>query len=61
VLSTSPYQKVPTTTQNEAIVVTTPVVVEPQVQRKTVQLPAKATERSKSTVTTTTIRPASSQ
>ncbi|MFM2332588.1 MAG: hypothetical protein RIQ74_1414, partial [Pseudomonadota bacterium] len=62
VLSTSPYQKVPTTTQNEAIVVTTPVaVVEPQVQRKTVQLPAKATERSKSTVTTTTIRPTSSQ
>ena len=62
VLSTSPYQKVPTTTQNEAIVVTTPIaVVEPQVQRKIVQLPAKATERSKSTVTTTTIRPASSQ
>ncbi|WP_277561319.1 type II secretion system secretin GspD [Acinetobacter beijerinckii] len=59
---TSPYQKVPTAAQKETVVVTTPVVVvEPQVQKKTVQLPAKATERSKSTVTTTTIRPASSQ
>ncbi|MFM6907359.1 MAG: type II secretion system secretin GspD [Acinetobacter tjernbergiae] len=61
-LSTSPYQKVPVMTQKEAVVVTTPVaVVQPQVQRKTVQLPAKATERSKSTVATTTVRPASSQ
>ncbi|MFW2162092.1 type II secretion system secretin GspD [Acinetobacter beijerinckii] len=59
---TSPYQKVPTAAQKETVVVTTPVVVvEPQVQKKTVLLPAKATERSKSTVTTTTIRPASSQ
>ena len=61
-VSSSPYQKVPTTTQKKAVVITKPVVVvEPQIQRKTVQLPAKATERSKHTVTTTTIRPASSQ
>lgn len=59
----SPYQKVPTATQaNKTVVVTTPVAVEaPQVQQKTVQLPVKETERSKNTVTTTTIRPASSQ
>ncbi|UUM27937.1 type II secretion system secretin GspD [Acinetobacter colistiniresistens] len=58
----SPYQKVPTATQGKAVVVTTPVAVEaPQVQQRTVQLPVKETERSKNTVTTTTIRPASSQ
>ncbi|GAA5632668.1 secretin XcpQ [Acinetobacter calcoaceticus] len=59
----SPYQKVPTATQaQKTVVVTTPVAVEqPQVQQKTVQLPVKETERSKNTVTTTTIRPASSQ
>ncbi|WP_151716630.1 MULTISPECIES: type II secretion system secretin GspD [Acinetobacter] len=63
VVSNSPYQKVPTATQaKQTVVVTTPVAVEePQVQQKTVQLPAKSTERSKNTVTTTTIRPVSSQ
>ncbi|MGA6137658.1 type II secretion system secretin GspD [Acinetobacter dispersus] len=63
VVSNSPYQKVPTTTQaKQTVVVTTPVAVEePLVQQKTVQLPAKSTERSKNTVTTTTIRPVSSQ
>ncbi|WP_033133931.1 type II secretion system secretin GspD [Acinetobacter sp. MN12] len=59
----SPYQKVPTATQaKKTVVVTTPVAIEePSVQQKTVQLPVKETERSKNTVTTTTIRLASSQ
>ncbi|NNP68319.1 type II secretion system secretin GspD [Acinetobacter sp. Ac_5812] len=59
----SPYQKVPTATQaKKTVVVTTPVAIEePPVQQKRVQLPVKETERSKNTVTTTTIRPASSQ
>ncbi|MDO3665881.1 type II secretion system secretin GspD [Acinetobacter higginsii] len=59
----SPYQKVPTATQaKKTVVVTTPVAIEePSVQQKMVQLPVKETERSKNTVTTTTIRPASSQ
>ncbi|MCU4338802.1 type II secretion system secretin GspD [Acinetobacter dispersus] len=63
VVSNSPYQKVPTATQaKQTVVVTTPVAVEePLVQQKIVQLPAKSTERSKNTVTTTTIRPVSSQ
>lgn len=63
IVKNSPYQKVPTATQaQKAVVVTTPVAVEqPQLQQKTVQLPVKETERSKNTVTTTTIRPASSQ
>ncbi len=60
--TTSPYQKVPTATQNQSSVVTTPVVtIEPQVQQQSIQLPAISTERSKNTVTTTTIRSASSQ
>lgn len=60
--TTSPYQKVPTATQNQSSVVTTPVAtMEPQVQQQSIQLPAKSTERSKNTVTTTTIRSASSQ
>ena len=60
--TTSPYQKVPTATQNQSSVVTTPVAtMEPQVQQRSIQLPAKSTERSKNTVTTTTIRSASSQ
>lgn len=60
--TTSPYQKVPTATQTQSSVVTTPVAtIEPQVQQQTIQLPAKSTERSKNTVTTTTIRSASSQ
>lgn len=60
--TTSPYQKVPTATQNQSSVVTTPVAtIEPQVQQQSIQPPAKSTERSKNTVTTTTIRSASSQ
>lgn len=60
--TTSPYQKVPTATQNQSSIVTTPVAtIEPQVQQQSIQLPAKSTERSKNTVTTTTIRSASSQ
>ncbi len=60
--TTSPYQTVPTATQNQSSVVTTPVAtMEPQVQQQSIQLPAKSTERSKNTVTTTTIRSASSQ
>jgi general secretion pathway protein D len=63
IVKNSPYQKVPTATQaQKTVVVTTPVAVEqPQLQQKTVQLPVKETERSKNTVTTTTIRPVSSQ
>ena len=61
-LNSSPYQKVPTATQNKTVVVTTPVAIDaPSVQKQSIQLPAKATERSKNTVTTTTIRPAYSQ
>ena len=62
VLNSSPYQKVPTAIQSKTVVVTTPVAVDaPPVQRQSIQLPAKATERSRNTVTTTTIRPAYSQ
>ena len=62
VLNSSPYQKVPTAIQSKTVVVTTPVAVDaPPVQRQSIQLPAKATERSKNTVTTTTIRPTYSQ
>ena len=61
-LNSSPYQKVPTAIQSKTVVVTTPVAVDaPPVQRQSIQLPAKATERKKNTVTTTTIRPAYSQ
>ncbi|ENU95058.1 type II secretion system protein D [Acinetobacter sp. CIP 102082] len=62
VLNSSPYQKVPTAIQSKTVVVTTPVAVDaPPVQRQSIQLPAKATERSRNTVTTTTIRPTYSQ
>lgn len=62
VLNSSPYQKVPTAIQSKTVVVTTPVAVDaPPVQRQSIQLPAKATERSRNTVTTTTIHPAYSQ
>ena len=61
-LNSSSYQKVPTAIQSKTVVVTTPVAVDaPPVQRQSIQLPAKATERSRNTVTTTTIRPAYSQ
>ncbi|MEC8567772.1 MAG: type II secretion system protein GspD, partial [Pseudomonadota bacterium] len=61
--NSSPYQKVPTATQqNQSGAVSTPVAEDrPVVQQKSVALPVKETERSKNTVTTTTIRPASSQ
>lgn len=61
-LNSSAYQKVPTAIQSKTVVVTTPVAVDaPPVQRQSIQLPAKATERSRNTVTTTTIRPTYSQ
>ena len=61
-LNSSSYQKVPTAIQSKTVVVTTPVAVDaPPVQRQSIQLPAKATERSRNTVTTTTIRPTYSQ
>ncbi len=62
-IANSPYQKVPTATQqNQSGAVSTPVAEDrPVVQQKSVALPVKETERSKNTVTTTTIRPASSQ
>ena len=61
-LNSSSYQKVPTAIQGKTVVVTTPVAVDaPPVQRQSIQLPAKATERSRNTVTTTTIRPTYSQ
>ncbi|WP_151981845.1 type II secretion system secretin GspD [Acinetobacter guerrae] len=53
----SNYQKVPSSGQNQ--VVATPVAVEPAVQRQSIALPAKEVERTKNTVTTTTVRPAS--
>ncbi|EFF83846.1 general secretion pathway protein D [Acinetobacter haemolyticus ATCC 19194] len=54
-INNSPYQKVPTATQQKTSAVTTPVATaQPPLQKK-------AVERSKSTVTTTTLHPASSQ
>lgn len=54
-VNASPYQNVPTATQSQTAVVTTPVAtVEAPLQKRSV-------ERSKNTVTTTTIHPASSQ
>ena len=54
-MNNSPYQKVPTATQQKTSVVTTPVATaQPPLQKK-------AVERSKNTVTTTTLHPASSQ
>ncbi|MCH7308796.1 type II secretion system secretin GspD [Acinetobacter sp. NIPH 1852] len=54
-VNASPYQNVPTATQRQTAVVTTPVAtVEAPLQKRSV-------ERSKNTVTTTTIHPASSQ
>ncbi|MGQ2387394.1 type II secretion system secretin GspD [Acinetobacter ursingii] len=51
------YQQVPSSGQNQ--VITTPVAVEPAVQRQSIALPAKEVERTKNTVTTTTVRPTS--
>jgi len=54
----STYQKVPTAIQQKTVVVTTPVAVEPVVVKKqTIVVPVKETKRTKSTVTTTTVRP----
>lgn len=54
-INNSPYQKVPTATQQKTSAVTTPVTTaQPPLQKK-------AVERSKNTVTTTTLHPASSQ
>lgn len=54
-INNSPYQKVPTATQQKTSAVTTPVATaQPPLQKK-------AVERSKNTVTTTTLHPASSQ
>ncbi|MFW2057329.1 type II secretion system protein GspD [Acinetobacter haemolyticus] len=53
-INNSPYQKVPTATQQKTSAVTTPVATAQPLQKK-------AVERSKNTVTTTTLHPASSQ
>ncbi|WP_130803519.1 type II secretion system secretin GspD [Acinetobacter ihumii] len=53
----SNYQVVPSSGQNQ--VVTTPIAVEPAVQQQSIALPAKDVERTRNTVTTTTLRPAS--
>ncbi|NAR35476.1 type II secretion system secretin GspD [Acinetobacter haemolyticus] len=54
-INNSPYQKVPTAMQQKTSAVTTPVATaQPPLQKK-------AVERSKNTVTTTTLHPASSQ
>lgn len=55
VVNNSPYQNVPTATQQKTSVVTTPVATaQPPLQKQSV-------ERSQNTVTTTTLHPASSQ
>lgn len=53
-INNSPYQNVPTATQQKTSAVTTPVATAQPLQKK-------AVERSKNTVTTTTLHPASSQ
>ncbi|NNG81069.1 type II secretion system secretin GspD [Acinetobacter sp. ANC 5378] len=55
------YQTVPSGGQNKsnAATVTTPVAIEPMVQRQVIQVPKSEVERTKNTVTTTTIRSAS--
>lgn len=52
------YQKVPSGGQNQsnAAVVTTPVAIEPVVQRQVIAAPKSEVKRTKNTVTTTTIR-----
>lgn len=49
------YQQVPS--GGKSSTVTTPVVVQPSVQRQTLQLPEPEVNRTKNTVTTTTLRP----
>ena len=52
------YQTVPSAAQNQsnAAVVTTPVAIEPVVQRQIIQAPSSTVTKSKNTVTTTTVR-----
>ena len=57
----SAYQTVPTATAPQTAAVTTPVAIEPEVQKQVVVLPEASTQRTKNTVTTTTIRSVSSQ
>ena len=57
----SAYQTVPTATVPQTATVTTPVAIEPEVQKQVVVLPEASTQRTKNTVTTTTIRSVSSQ
>lgn len=54
--ASSTYRQVPSGGQNQ--VISTPVAVEPAVSQQSIALPAKEVERTKNTVTTTTVRPA---
>ncbi|MGM7342482.1 hypothetical protein ACOI3M_21930, partial [Acinetobacter baumannii] len=49
------YQQLPSGGKSSTI--TTPVAVEPTVQKQTLQLPDPEINRTKNTVTTTTLRP----
>jgi general secretion pathway protein D len=51
------YQQVPS--GGKSSTVTTPVAVQPSVQRQPLQLPEPEVNRTKNTVTTTTLRPIS--
>lgn len=53
------YQQVPS--GGKTSTVTTPVAVEPAVQKQTLQLPDPEVSRTKNTVTTTTLRPSTAQ
>ncbi|MCG9494326.1 type II secretion system secretin GspD [Acinetobacter pittii] len=53
------YQQVPS--GGKTSTVTTPVAVEPAVQKQTLQLPNPEVNRTKNTVTTTTLRPSTAQ
>ncbi|MCU4550674.1 type II secretion system secretin GspD [Acinetobacter pittii] len=53
------YQQVPS--GGKTSTVTTPVAVEPAVQKQTLQLPDPEVNRTKNTVTTTTLRPSTAQ
>ncbi|WP_447511832.1 type II secretion system secretin GspD [Acinetobacter geminorum] len=53
------YKQVPSGGKNTTV--TTPVAVEPAVQKQTLQLPDPEVNRTKNTVTTTTLRPSTAQ
>ncbi|MEO4184534.1 type II secretion system secretin GspD [Acinetobacter pittii] len=53
------YQQVPSGGKNSTV--TTPVAVEPALQKQTLQLPDPEVNRTKNTVTTTTLRPSTAQ